>query len=238
VQLRVLVYNVRGFRNGLDRVIGLVEAQRPDVVLLNETGARRTLGRFAKAIGMVAASDPWAPFRRRVKNAVLVRPPWRVVSHRLHRFPRSERFYPRGALIAHLGRTGERVWAVSVHLGLHPGERRRHAEELADVARGLPGPVVIGGDLNETPEGRAATHLSERFWDAWQVASGPEGEAAGLTFPAADPSARIDYLFVSEGLRVELASVPDAGPVLVASDHRPLVAELRLDAGAPVGPSG
>jgi endonuclease/exonuclease/phosphatase family metal-dependent hydrolase len=225
-----MVYNVRGFRDGADRVRAVVEAERPDVLLLNETGGRRTLVRFAGALGMTAAGDPWSPFRRRVKDAVLVRPPWRVVSHRLHRFPRSARFYPRGALIAHLGRTGERIWAASVHLGLHPGERRRHAEELVGIARGLGGPVVFGGDLNETPEGGAATHLAERFWDAWATAAGEEGGAAGPTFPAGEPSARIDYLFVSEGFRVERASVPDGEPVRVASDHRPVVADLRLDA--------
>ncbi|HEX9124063.1 MAG TPA: endonuclease/exonuclease/phosphatase family protein [Actinomycetota bacterium] len=238
MQLRVLVYNVRGFRDGLDRVLGVVEPEEPDVVLLSETGARRTLGRFAEALGMAAAGDPLSPFRRRVKNAVLIRPPWRVISHRLHRFPRSERFYPRGALIAQLGRTGERIWATSVHLGLHPRERRRHAEELADVVRGLPGPVVIGGDLNETPEGRAVRHLAARFWDVWATASGPEGEAAGHTFPAADPSARIDYLFVSDGFQVERAFVPHAAPVRAASDHRPLVAELRLGVGEPPSLSG
>lgn len=232
-----MAYNVRGFRDGADRVRAVVEAEGPDVLLLNETGGRRALARFARSLGMDVAADPWSPLHRRVKDAVLVRPPWRVVSHRLHRFPRSARFYPRGALIAQLGRTGERIWAASVHLGLHPGERRRHAEELVGIARSLRGPVVFGGDLNETPEGRAARHLAERFWDAW-VAARDEEAAAGLTFPAREPSARIDYVFVSDAVRVERAAVPDGERVRVASDHRPVVADLRLDAGSVGGPAG
>jgi endonuclease/exonuclease/phosphatase family metal-dependent hydrolase len=66
--------------------------------------------------------------------------------------------------------------------------------------------------------------LSERFWDAWLLG----GDVVGETFPASEPTARIDYLFVSEGIRVERAIVPATPEVWVASDHRPVVAELTL----------
>ena len=81
MRLRVIVYNVRGFRDGLERLVRLVGHFEPDVVLLNETGGRLRLRRFAKAIGMNVATDPWSPFRRRVKDAMLVRLPWRIVEH-------------------------------------------------------------------------------------------------------------------------------------------------------------
>jgi endonuclease/exonuclease/phosphatase family metal-dependent hydrolase len=159
-----------------------------------------------------------------VKNAVLVGPPWRSLENRLHHFAGSARLHPRGALLARIGHPGFRVWAVSIHLGLHPLERLRHAEELADLLRGLDGPVLIGGDLNQTPDRRAASFLTEGFRDAWLLG----GDVAGETFPAQDPSARIDYLFVSEGVRVERAIVPAIPDVRVASDHRPVVVELSL----------
>ena len=44
------------------------------------------------------------------------------------------------------------------------------------------------------------------------------------------PSARIDYLFVSEGIVVERVLVPPGPDAREASDHRPLVAELTLPA--------
>jgi endonuclease/exonuclease/phosphatase family metal-dependent hydrolase len=108
-----------------------------------------------------------------------------------------------------------------VHLGLHPVERLHNAEELSDLLRGLTGPIVIGGDLNETPDGRAARFLAERFWDAWLLG----GDVAGETFPASEPTSRIDYLFVSERIAVEKVIVP---PAPAASDHLPVVAELSL----------
>jgi len=67
--------------------------------------------------------------------------------------------------------------------------------------------------------------LGERFWDAWLLG----GDVTGETFPASDPTARIDYLFVSEELKVERVIVPSIMPeARVASDHLPVVAELRL----------
>lgn len=230
MRLRVLVYNVRQFRDDADLVARVVERFAPDVVLMNESGARLRLRWFAKTVGMEKVRDPWSPFRRRVKNAVLVRPPWRILDHRLHRFPGSARFYPRGVLVAHLERSGMRVWAASVHLGLHPAERRNHAEQLVRILRPLDGPLAVGGDLNELPGGRAVSHLTERLlWDVWLLG----GDVAGETYPAQEPTARIDYLFVSEGIRVERALVPAVPGVPQASDHRPVVAELLLpDRGA------
>lgn len=224
MRLRVIVHNVRGFREGPERLGQVVQRFVPDVLLLNETGPRRRLRRFVRSVAFEAAVDPPSPLRRRVPNAVLVRPPWRIVRRRLLRFPGSAPWYPRGALVASVGRTGYRVWAVSVHLGLRSEERRRHAEHLADAVRGLDGPTLLGGDLNETPDRPAASFLSSRFWDAWPLG----GDLTGETFPSDDPTARIDYLFLTEGIRVVHALVPADADVRSASDHLPLVVELDL----------
>ncbi|HEX9313490.1 MAG TPA: endonuclease/exonuclease/phosphatase family protein, partial [Actinomycetota bacterium] len=132
--------------------------------------------------------------------------------------------YPRGALIAQVGRSGFRMWAIAVHLGLHPLERIHSVEEISDLARGLAGPVLIGGDFNEQPDGKAVAFLAKRYWDAWLLG----GDVSGETFPASDPSARIDFLFVSEGVGVLRVIVPPGPDARLASDHLPVVAELRL----------
>lgn len=223
IRLRVMVYNVRGFRDGLERLVRLVGHFEPDLVLLNETGSRWRLRRFANALGMELAADPWSSFRRRVKDAVLVRLPWRLIEHHQHRFEGGPWLYPRGALIATLEHGEARLCAISIHLGLHPRERLAHARALfALVDDG--GPIVAGGDLNEEPDGRAVGFLSERFRDAWLLG----GDADGETFPADGPIKRIDYLFVPEGIVVERVLVPPGPDARDASDHRPLVAELTL----------
>jgi endonuclease/exonuclease/phosphatase family metal-dependent hydrolase len=224
VELRVCAYNVRGFRDGLGRVAGVVSRYAPDVLLLNETGGRLALARFGRAVGMAVAADPWSPFRRRVKDAVLARPPWRIERSEQHRFATVDRWYPRGALVAVLARDGVTACAIAVHLSLRPAERRRHVELVARLAEGCSGPAVVGGDLNERPDGEAIAHLGERLGDAWLLG----GDASGDTFPADEPSARIDYVFVSPGVRVERAIVPASGDAPAASDHRPVVAVLTL----------
>jgi endonuclease/exonuclease/phosphatase family metal-dependent hydrolase len=223
VELRVVAYNVKAFRFGVRPLATLVVELEPDVVLLQECGPRFRLRRFADAIGMEVVSKHFF-LRRSIHNAVLARPPWRVLSHRLHRFPKDTAFYPRGALVARLGRAGYRVWAASVHLGLKPAARLRNVDELCSMLLGLEGPVLAGGDLNETPDGRAATWMAERMWDAF----GAAGDGPGGTFPAKEPRARIDYLFANAGVEIVRASVRRGEAAAAASDHLPLVVEFRI----------
>src|SRR4029450_12663771 len=150
---------------------------------------------LANAPALGPAADPWSPLRRRVKDAVLVRPPWRIARRRQHRFEGGPWLYPRGALVATLEKGDGGFWAISIHLGLHPRERLAHARALAGLVEGVEAPIVAGGDLNERPDGRAVGVLSERFRDAWLLG----GDSGGETFPADEPTARIDYLFVSGG---------------------------------------
>jgi endonuclease/exonuclease/phosphatase family metal-dependent hydrolase len=227
VELRVLVHNVRGFRAGAEEAAAAVAEHLPDVALITEAGTRGKLRRYGRALDMEPAAPSLLPLARTVRNAVLVRPPWRVVRFHIHRFHASKRFYPRGALVAQVGRAGYRVWVLSVHLGLADEERRRHAEELTNLTAGLNGPVVAGGDFNEGPRSAAVRWIAERYWDAWE--HGGDSEQPGTTFPASDPTSRIDYLFVSEQFRVDGVWVLTDPGAAAASDHLPLVADLTLD---------
>ena len=227
IRLRVVTYNVRGLRAGVDVIARVVRALDPDVLLLQETGSRRALRTFARETGMVAAADPWSPLRRRVKDAVLARDPWSLDTHRLHRFAGSSGWYPRGVLIARLGAEGiGSIWAASVHLGLDGAERGRHARELVELIDELEptAAVVVGGDLNATPEHRAVATIGARLTDA--LGDSGIGPHDAPTFPASAPTARIDHVFVSEELRVVAASVGAEG-ASGASDHLPVIVDVE-----------
>jgi endonuclease/exonuclease/phosphatase family metal-dependent hydrolase len=221
--VRAATYNVRGFRDGAARVATVVRDLRPDVLLLQETGPRRALRRFADDVGMRVARDPWSPLRRRVKNAVLLGDPWRFVSVGLVRFPNSKRWYPRGALVAKVTSGDHAVWALSVHLGLDGAERGRQAESLVRLLESLDAPVVVGGDLNATPDMRSTARLSMALRDAWSV----RGQGEGPTFPAFAPVARIDYVFVRGAGEVVSVAVGGDG-ASEASDHLPVTVRLQL----------
>jgi endonuclease/exonuclease/phosphatase family metal-dependent hydrolase len=223
--LSVLVYNVKGFRAGVGAVTDAVGEFRPDVALITECGSRRHLHRFARRLGMRASHESLFPLRRVPRNAVLVRKPLQVTRHRMVRFADSQRFHPRGALITTVTNPGgSEFTAVSIHLGLLPAERKRHAGELVDLLEGVRAPTILGGDLNDRPQGAAPALLSKVLWDVWLRV----GESTGESFPSTGPKARIDYLFVSDDVRPLKALVPAGEAFAAASDHLPLIAELAI----------
>jgi endonuclease/exonuclease/phosphatase family metal-dependent hydrolase len=224
VRVRVVTYNVRGFRDDRAALERTVRSLAPDVLLLNETGARWRLRRFASDLDLALASDPWSPLRRRAKDAVLVRSPWRIAEHRQQRFSGSRFLYPRAALLARLQRDGVSMWAVAIHLGLRPAERRHHAEQLLATLGRIDAPTVIAGDTNELPDGKAMSMLAEHYPDAWVRA----GEGPGETIPADAPTSRIDFVFTSPSIAVERAWVPQSEEISRASDHRPVAVDLDL----------
>jgi endonuclease/exonuclease/phosphatase family metal-dependent hydrolase len=219
--LRVAAYNVHGFRAGTGAVAEVLAAEQPDVAILNEVGfLGLRLRRCARLLGMELASGLWRI--RPVRNAVLARPPWRIVGKHVERLPRHAGGVQRGVVFALARRAGRRLTLGAVHLGLSGREREIHVRELTDLLAGVPHPVIFGGDLNEGPEGAASAWIAGRFWDAF--ARGGEGQ--GATFPAGEPRARIDYVFVSDGLEVERAWVgTGAGE---ASDHLPVFADIAV----------
>jgi endonuclease/exonuclease/phosphatase family metal-dependent hydrolase len=219
-QIRVATWNVHGLRVGVETVAKVVRGERVDVLLLQESGPRRRLRALGATLGMVVCGDPPAFPRRRIQNAVLVRPPREVRSARLVRFRGQSLIQPRGALIAQL----DDVTGVSVHLGLKSAERGRQVTQLLETLRGIDEPVVIGGDLNAHPEDASPTRIAASYPDAWTHIDGGEGQDPGWTFPSDMPTARIDFLLVSAALE-PLRTWTVGG---AASDHLMVVADLSV----------
>ena len=81
--------------------------------------------------------------------------------------------------------------------------------------------VIIAGDLNATPDSEPLRLLKEH-WVSASNASEPF-----LTFPAQKPERQLDYIFISATNGVKVSNVRVIEEPL-ASDHRPLLAELLL----------
>lgn len=78
--------------------------------------------------------------------------------------------------------------------------------------------VLFGGDFNDIPSSRMYDLLAEEFEDIRMVS----GNGNGLTFPANQPSERIDYIFYKGDLKPTDSWIPKTE----ASDHRPIVADF------------
>ena len=220
-RLRVATYNTRDFLDDHHLAARLVRAVDPDVLCLQEVPRRLfapwRLRRFAAACGL-----RWSgPQRGSGGTTVLTSPRVDLLEashHRLSvRWPDRTRGWARARVRL---ADGSELTAVSVHLGLRPQERERHAREIVDALDGVQ-PLVVAGDLNEGDDGPAFGVVADRL-----AVAGPDGP----TFPARSPHRRIDVLFASPGVRVL-----GGGPVAVpdahwprGSDHRPAWVDVEV----------
>lgn len=231
--VRVMSYNVRGCR-GLDarrapwRIARIIASLRPDLVALQEIfvdDSGDQLEAIARRVGMTQVFCETVASRG-YGHAILSRFP--VAKSRAERLPGLPLSEPRSALWVSAEVDGAPLHLVATHLSLDPLERSRQLDALLDEhVAGFSGPLVLAGDLNATPRGRLYRRLSGALRDTWLEQPRPPRRRPP-TWPALLPLVTLDYLFVSAQIRVERAWVPGGREVAVASDHRPVVADLSF----------
>lgn len=234
--VRVLSYNVRSLRDDTAALARVIRACAPDVVCVQEAPRffrwRKYATRLARACGLVyvtggaPAAGPMILSRLRatVEHAEDVLLPLTPGLHRRGLATAVLRFGP-----------AARLAVVSFHLSLRARERYGQAglllEHLARMAkeRGVSA-AVAAGDVNERPDGPAFRRLAGELRDCWSVE--PWGEEH--TTPVHRPHQRIDAVFATPGVTVLGCGVPRELPglaprdLLTATDHRPVLAALRV----------
>ena len=117
----------------------------------------------------------------------------------------------------------ERYIFCCTHLSLTPEDRMLSLPILRREAASAHKPLFIAGDWNATAHSPFITEISKDF----QLLSNPKQ----ATFPASTPDSCLDYIagYVNNGQPFTRLSawVPEEA---VASDHRPVVTEVRLKA--------
>ncbi len=216
--MRFMTYNIK-HGQGADlavsivRIADAVRAADPAVAGLNEVwereGSFEQTRRIAELLGM---EYRFLETHRRggtaLGNAILTR--GHIVD--CSALTLAKRWEGRGALLATIEVDGTEVVFASTHLSLHKETRARQIEQLA---RELPldRPLVLTGDFNAR-----AVELAP-LKDVMEVVDEPPA-----TFPSPLPVRAIDHIAFTKHWRLEsLTALPG-----IASDHRPLVAELQL----------
>lgn len=225
-------------RLDLERIAGVIEAQAPDVIGLQEVdrhfGERSQFVDQARwlaerldmhvVFGANLDLEPLTPGaeRRQYGTAILSR--HRIRQWRNTLLPRPGGGEQRGLLEAVISVRGTRVRAFNTHL-----QHDSQAERLAQVAaiQEIVGrsreSVVLVGDLNATPDSQEIAAITQDLTDAWVEG----GEGDGYTYDAATPHARIDYVLTSSDVVTLAAAVVTSD----AADHLPVVADLVLPGG-------
>lgn len=212
----------------LERVAESIAEAGADIIALQEVdrGTKRSGGiNQAEALAeMLGMEYRYGPANRSVDggslgNAVLSRYP--IIADSNPRLPGSIFRVPRRALRTRirLTETGSELIMISTHFSLNKEDRSNAAAWLNSRLSQALGPVLIGGDLNARPK----SAVLKEFSPAWLVA---EPEGPGLTWPASDPRARVDYLLARP--REQLAMEKARTLRLPGSDHRMVIAEARL----------
>lgn len=256
-QLRILTYNVHrclGTDGRLSprRISEVIAGYEPDVVALQEldVGRIRTGGvdqahEIAHQLGMSFHFNPALRVLEELYgDAILTTRPCTLVhAGPLPGLPGIRELEPRGALWAAIEVAGATLQVINTHLGLIARERLAQVEALLGPEwLGHPActdPVILIGDFNAVPRSRAYQRLARHLADAQRARPDLRPRP---TFPARLPVFRLDHAFIGSGIEVVGSAVPRTPLTRVASDHLPLVLDVRIvpsvATGRPVARAG
>lgn len=213
-------YNVHSLRDNRSALATVVRDVQADIVVVQEAPRR---------------------FRWRAKVAALARS-WRmlyaagglpslgnviVTSHRVRvldtwciRYPLTPGRHMRGAVFARCSVGGSTFVVAGTHLATDDAERPGQARAFAAAVAAVDDPVIVAADLNETAGG-----------PSWTLVAGDRTDPSTRpTSPASSPSRRIDAIFVDPRCRATATDVTTSEIMVAASDHLPVVVDVRLPA--------
>jgi endonuclease/exonuclease/phosphatase family metal-dependent hydrolase len=225
--LRLLCYNVRSMRDDRAALARVIRTAEPDVVCVQEAPRfarwRSRCAALARTSGLVVVGGGRAAGANLILSTLRVD----VVGTADVRFSKDPGLHQRGAAIARLRLAGTEFAVAGTHLDLKEEPRLRHVAELEHaLARHVPQglPVIVAADVNDRPGSPTWTAISKGRTDAFAAA----GSGSAFTSTAAEPHQTIDGIFAGPRIEVRSARVLDQDDVRLASDHRPLLAELVL----------
>jgi len=232
--LRVATYNVHRCR-GLDgrtnpaRTAEVIRAIDADVVAMQEViGAGPSSAGHAEELGALLGMG-WVmgPVRQlrgcQFGNVVLSRLPIREHAQYDLSWKTCE---PRGCQRVDIQVGSHTLHLYNVHLGTAFLERRHQAGRLSAIVhdRRVGRPKVVLGDFNEWMRGLATQMLSERL----QSIDLRAHLRRRRTYPGVFPVLHLDHIYYEGQVDVTRVELPRTRLSLMASDHLPLVAELKI----------
>lgn len=133
---------------------------------------------------------------------------------------------PRNCQRADLDINGHVLHVYNVHLGTAVLERRYQAGRLAAFVhdRRVTGPKIILGDFNEWMKGLATKTLSSLF----ESVDISQHLKRRRTYPGLFPVVHLDHIYYDGKVDVVSVEMPRTRKALMASDHLPLIANLRI----------
>lgn len=228
ITMRIMTYNIR-HGAGMDDVIDLnrqatiIQNATPDVVGLQEVDScvKRSsyvhqAGVLAKSLGMHSTFGPAIPLTGG-KYGVAILSKEKPLSVRNIPLPGKEK---RTLLVCEFD---EFVFACT-HLDLEEENRLTSLNIILEEAGRWAKPFFICGDWNDYPSSTLITKMKKNFIFLNNITE----SSTNYTFPARTPNKIIDYI-ASYGRVVKSIRKRQVINEPEASDHRPVLVEIRLD---------
>lgn len=224
--LRLMTYNIKN-ANGMDnvcnfqRVANVINNACPDVVAIqevdsmtNRSAEKYVLGEIAERTQMHAYFAPAIDYDGGKYGIGLLT---KQTPIRVQTMPLPGREEARAMILAEF----EDYIYCCTHLSLTEEDRMKSLDMIKAFAAANKKPFFLAGDMNAEPESEFIKGLQKDF----QILSNPKQP----TFPAPKPTETIDYIVTlkqnAEGFAAMASKVLDEP---MASDHRPLVVDLRM----------
>jgi endonuclease/exonuclease/phosphatase family metal-dependent hydrolase len=232
--LRIVTYNIHRCR-GMDRrtrperVAEVLRDVNADIIALQEVVGAGPQGgsqieEIGAALGMGWVMAPTRHLRNHLfGNVVLSHYPIRHHSqHDLSYKTCEQRCLQR----VDVDVDGRVLHVYNVHLGTAILERRYQAQRLATVVsdRHINGPKIVLGDFNEWMRGLTTTLLSSKL----KAVDLGRYMTRRRTYPGLFPILHLDHIYYDGPLEIVHIELPRTRLSLVASDHLPLVADIRI----------
>lgn len=235
---RLLTYNIHscvGTDRKLDpaRIADVIAESKADIIALQEVdvGRGRTGGidqahMIASLLKMQASFHPALTVAEEQYGDAIISalPMSPAKAGPLPRFGE-----PRGALAVDITLGDRKLRVINTHLGLRGRERVQQMTALLGpgwlgLRTGDDLPAVLCGDFNAIPPSAAYRLAVRTLKDAQRTG----GRVARPTFPSKFPLMRLDHIFLTEGLEADGTAVLRNRLTRLASDHLPLIADLRF----------
>jgi endonuclease/exonuclease/phosphatase family metal-dependent hydrolase len=232
--LRIATYNIHRSR-GLDgrtvpsRIADVIRSIEADIIALQEViGASPTSMGHAEELGaQLGMGWVMAPARHlracMFGNVVLSRFP---IRHHAQYDLSWKTCEPRCCQRADIALDEDTLHLYNVHLGTAVLERRYQALRLSAIVHDhrVGTPKIVLGDFNEWMKGLATQMLSERL----QSIDLRHHLRRRRTYPGVFPVVHLDHIYYEGKVEVVKLELPRTRLSLMASDHLPLVAELKV----------
>ncbi len=243
---RIMTYNIHRCvgtdgKVSSQRIVDVIAACKPDIVALQEvdvgrvrTGSVDQAAEIAKALGMHSHFHPaLRVLDEQYGDAILTRSPSVVVkAGMLPGLLPSRRREPRGAIWITTDFGGFQIGVINTHLGLTRSERSAQVGALigADWIGGASdtSTLIVTGDFNVVPHSRSYRRLAACLRPAREFIP----SLRLRTFPSRLPVLALDHIFAGDAIKVSALCTVRNPLAHVASDHLPLLADLRCVAAA------